>query len=243
MNPQNYLPDGRVKPGPKRWVISRRQRHTLDRLAELHRREAAHRKSLHGELANHVLAMGKVIKLEKVPYRSYQRRFGRSVSLRAPGTFVAMLRRKAESAGGRVIEFPTKDTKLSQTCHHCGTVQKKPLAQRVHRCACGIVMQRDLYSAFLARCVGDDEMLHAGTARERWPGAEPLLRAAWSSATDPASGRLRPFSFGPRFQVVRSQSGAPVEEGTANVKARDGVALRRESPGETAVIALRTSGL
>ncbi len=241
-NPQHYLPDGRVKPGPKRWVISTHQQDTRDRLAALHAREAAHRKSVHGKLANDVLTMGKTIKLEQVSYRSYQRRFGRSVNLRAPGTFVAMLRRKAESAGGRVIEFPPQDTQLSQSCHHCGKVHKKPLSQRVHRCVCGIIMQRDLYSAFLAWCVGEDEVLHAGTARARWPGAEPLLRAAWSRATNPASGRLRPSSFGPS-PSVRSQSGLPVEEGTANVEARDGVALRRESPGEAAVIALRTPGL
>lgn len=47
-NPDNYLPDGRVKPGPKRWEKSHRQRRTEDELAELLRREAAHRKTLHG---------------------------------------------------------------------------------------------------------------------------------------------------------------------------------------------------
>ncbi len=94
-NPDHYLPDGQTRPGPKRWVISLRERQTLDGLAELHRREAAHRKTLHGQLANRVLTMGRVIKLEKITYRSYQRRFGRSVSLCAPGTFVAILRRKA----------------------------------------------------------------------------------------------------------------------------------------------------
>jgi len=58
-------------------------------------------------------------------------------------------------------------------------------------------MQRDLYSysAFLARCVGEDPVLHAGLAHKRWPGAEPLLRAAWSSATRPAHGRRKPSSF------------------------------------------------
>jgi len=33
-NPDCYLPDGRVRPGPKRWAASNRQRQTQDRLAE-----------------------------------------------------------------------------------------------------------------------------------------------------------------------------------------------------------------
>ncbi|MFN3286607.1 MAG: RNA-guided endonuclease TnpB family protein, partial [bacterium] len=189
-NPENYLPDGRVKPGPKRWVKSRRQCQTEGELRELLRRESAHRKTLHGQLANRVLSMGRVIKTEKLSYRAMQRQYGRSVGVRAPGMFMSMLRRKAESAGGVVIEFPAHRTKLSQVCHGCGAVQKKPLSQRTHACECGVEMQRDLYSAFLARCVGEDGLLHADTARMRWSGAEPLLRAAWGSATQPASGRV-----------------------------------------------------
>ncbi len=256
-NPGNYLPDGRVKPGPKRWVKSNRQRHTESRLANLLRREAAHRSTLHGRVANRILAMGRVVKTEKLSYRAFQRQYGRSVSVRAPGMFISILRRKAESAGGRVIEFPTRQTKLSQVCHGCGMVQKKPLSQRIHRCACGVEMQRDLYSAFLARCVGEAGLLHADQARAAWSGAEPLLRAAWSEATQPASGRTwRPSSFG---VFPRSRSGSPAEEGTAvgvpsgsmirwggNAEAPDAVAHARacgESRGEAAVVPLRTPRL
>lgn len=242
-NPDNYLPDGRVKPGPKKWVNSTRQRCTRDELAELLCRESAHRKTLHGQMANRVLATGRVIKMEKLSYRGFQRQYGRSVGVRAPGMFVSMLRRKAESAAGGVVEFPTRTTKLSQVCHGCGTVEKKPLSQRTHQCVCGVEMQRDLYSAFLARCVGGDDLLHADTARERWSGAEPLLRAAWSSATQPASGRRKPSSFG---AAPRSRSGSPAQEGIAKAEARDVVAHVQacgESPGEAAVVSLRTPGL
>ncbi|MBX6377996.1 MAG: transposase [Clostridia bacterium] len=243
-NPEHYLPDGRVRPGPKRWRKSCRQRKTEDRLAELLRREAAHRQTLHGQLANRILAMGRVIKTEKLFYHAFQRQYGRSVSMRAPGKFVSILRRKAESAGGRVIEFPAHKPKLSQFCHGCGAVKKKPLSQRVHACACGVEMQRDLYSAFLARCVGENGWLHADRARERWSGAEPLLRAAWSQATQPASGRaFRPSSFG---VAPRSRSGSPAEEGIAKAEAPDGVAPAHAgggSRGEAAVVPLRTPRL
>ena len=100
-----------VRPGPKRWRKSNRQQETEARLAELLRREAAHRKTLLGQLAYRILAIGKVTKVEKFSYRAFQRQFGRSVAVRAPGLFLAILRRKAESAGGRVIEFPAHKTR------------------------------------------------------------------------------------------------------------------------------------
>ncbi len=164
-NPGHYLPEGQVKPGAKRWHISGRARRLLDRLAELYRREAAQRKTLHGQLTNQILRMGVLIKAETTSGRALQRTFGKSVSVRAPGRFLAHLRRKAESAGGRMIPIPARKARLSQTCHGCGAISKKPLQQRVHRCACGITMQRDLYSAFLARHTDGEGGLHAEQAR------------------------------------------------------------------------------
>jgi hypothetical protein len=71
----------------------------------LHRKQAAYRKSLHGQMVHRVLGMGAVIQTEKLSYRALQQRFGRSVGMRAPGAFVAHLKRKAESAsaGDRVL--------------------------------------------------------------------------------------------------------------------------------------------
>jgi putative transposase len=245
-NPANYLPDGQAKPGRHRWTISHHQRRTLDELIDLRRREAAHRKTLHGQLANRILSMGTVIRKEKDDYRAWQREFGRTVGLRAPGLFTQILRRKAASAGGGVCEFPSEATKLSSACH-CGTITKKSLRERVHRCGCGVTMQRDLYSAYLARFVDTHHVLHAGQAQTSWPGADPLLRAAWSAAVQSAKGRLRPSAFGPAFAAARSQSASPAPEGVqANAEAQEVVAvalLNRESPGEAAVIPLRTPRL
>jgi putative transposase len=218
-NPGNYNPDGTIKRGVKRWRKSGRQRQTQKELAELRRKQAAHRKSLHGRLVNRVLRMGNVFKLEKLSYRAFQRQYGRSVGMRAPGTFVAHLRRKAESAGASVVEFPTRTTRLSQMCHNCGAVAKKPLSQRWHVCDCGVVAQRDLYSAFLATCV-EGERLDAGRAREAWPGVDALLQAALSRIEQPARGQLLPSSFGLSGQ---RQSRSPVEAGANAAEAQDGV--------------------
>jgi hypothetical protein len=118
----------------------------------------------------------------------------------------------AESAGGKVYEMPTHSTKLSQTCQ-CGRVKKKRLSERWHPCECGIEAQRDLYSAFLAAHVDPaTKLLDAGKAQDAWPGAQPLLRAAFEQATQRASGGPLPSSFG----ATRRQSASPAkEEGAA----------------------------
>jgi transposase len=193
-NPDCYDEKGRAIKDKRPRNKSKRMLKTEAKLAELQRRQAEYRKSLHGRLANRVLGMGNVVKTEKLSYRAFQRQYGRSVGKRAPGTFVEMLRRKTEGAGGRVEEFSTYRTRLSQICHGCGTIEKKPLSQRWHECECGIEAQRDLYSAFLARCVENDT-LNADHAKESWSGAGPLLQMAFRDAKS-ANGRHKPSSFG-----------------------------------------------
>ena len=222
-NPDNYDPDrwvrtkggqgwqrkrGQPKPGKRSWVVSNRQKANEKRLAELHRKQAEHRKSLHGRLVNDILRMGDRIHLEKLSYKGFQKGYGRSTQMRAPGKFVAMLRRKAESAGGAAREFPTHTTRLSQVCL-CGAVEKKTLSQRWHCCACGVVMQRDLFSAFLAMCV-EDEVLNAEKAGEIWPGLESVLWAALSEIESVSGAAILPASVG-----LQRQNGSPRKpEGT-----------------------------
>ncbi|HEU4329174.1 MAG TPA: transposase [Roseiflexaceae bacterium] len=190
-NPGNYLPDGRVRSGPKRWHKSQNQRKNERRLAEAKRKEAAHRKTLHGRLANVVLRLGNDVRIERNSYRSFQKTFGKAVGQAAPATFVTLLARKASSAGVRVSVLPTS-LRLSQTCL-CGAVARKPLAQRVHRCRCGITVQRDVWSAYLARwCVAVDSpqglswRLDADQARVAWSGVESRFPAASSPVSVPA---------------------------------------------------------
>jgi len=153
-NPDNYNKNGTVKKG-KKFKKSNRYKTISKNLAETDRILAAHRKSLHGKGINEIIAMGTRIQTEKVSYKGWQKRYGRSINMRAPSMFMNSLKRKAENAGGYLFEFPTQTTKLSQTCHICEQTVKKRLSKRWHIC-CGIRMQRDLYSAFLAKCVGKD---------------------------------------------------------------------------------------
>ncbi|MCY1138655.1 zinc ribbon domain-containing protein [Actinoplanes sp. Pm04-4] len=91
--------------------------------------------------------------VEHVNMSSWAHLWGRRIALFSPGMLVTALGREACAAGGRLVRAGTGQTALSQHCV-CGHRQKKPLAQRVHRCAaCGLVADRDLVSAALAACV------------------------------------------------------------------------------------------
>jgi hypothetical protein len=203
-NPQNYNPDGTIKPGKKIWHESTRLKITKRKLAELQRKLAAHRKTLHGNLVNRTLRQGKHVKTEKLSYRAFQRNYGRSVKDRAPGKFMDILRRKAENASGSVYEFSTKETKLSQYCHKCGKYTPKPLSERWHTC-CNLNIQRDLYSAFLAGSVVENNNpltpkgsgeLDTADVYKRWRSTETVLQRAVSELTKVATGRQLPSSFG-----------------------------------------------
>jgi putative transposase len=211
-NPGNFNADGTVKCGVKlAWHNSKGYLHTRAKLAEVYRKQAEHRKSLHGRQVNQVLVQGNVIKLEALSYRALQKTYGKSVGFRGPGTFVSRLRRKAENAGAELDEFPTATTRLSQTCV-CGAVEKKPLSQRWHVCACGVgPVQRDLFSAWLAQDVVNDR-LDVGQVQRAWPGEDERLRAA-SSGIQPAMGQGQPKPNLAHTQVGRGQSRSSAPSG------------------------------
>ncbi|MBI2566954.1 MAG: transposase [Candidatus Schekmanbacteria bacterium] len=213
-NPANYKADGTAKKGSRKWIRSRRYARAQARKADLERRAAAHRKSLHGRLANCLIRRGKVLRSEKVPYKAWQKRWGKSIGRRAPSLFVAMLARKAAAVGGRLEDIATRKTRLSQTCI-CGRIKKKTLGERTHRCECGVEAQRDLMSAYLARHV-DHNLLNADQAHDGWSSVESLLRAALSTyqaAKQSTASCSRPSGVG-----RTGQSGLPAKAERMAVK-------------------------
>ena len=220
-NPDNYNDDGTIRKGSLKWHRSNRYRRRQARIAETQRRLASTRKRQHGELCNKILGLGKTVRIEKLSYKSFQKNYGRSVTVRAPGMFVTKLKSKAVNVNGMVEDINTRSTKLSQTCV-CGKVTKKPLSQRHHTCECGAAAQRDLFSAFLAKYCSNNT-LDICQARSAWPGAEPLLQRAMSRLYETASRRSAPSSFG-----MRRQSCSPVKDGSIIIEVADDVAERRE---------------
>jgi putative transposase len=180
-NPDAFDAKGRVKRGV-RLLRSNGWHRTKSKIADAQRRLAEHRKNLHGRLVARIIAMGDTVHIESISYFGWQAGlFGRQVGRNAPAMLIARLKAEAAKHGIPVIELSTYATRLSQTCH-CGVVKKKPLSQRVHRCECGVVAQRDLYSAWLARFVTDNS-LAVDQAQKAWSGDCARLDAAASALT------------------------------------------------------------
>ncbi len=213
-NPQNYDEKGRIKRHGKqrlRWHDSHGYLATRRRAASVERTRAAYRKSLHGRLVNDLVRMGNHIQIEKTSFKGWQKRFGKSVGLRAPGMLVEHLKRTVAKTGGILSEIPTYHTKLSQYCHGCGRYVKKPLSQRWHQCPCGIgPVQRDLYSAFLLAYLAPEQTVPS-VAQHVWAGAESRLKAAMEGVSQRAKeGHRVPGSFGlARARVRQPKSREP----------------------------------
>jgi hypothetical protein len=201
-NPEHYDERGRVKKrgkGAPRWKQSRGYQATRRCLAARERRLAAHRKCLHGRLVHQIVAVGHTIITEKISYKGWQKHYGKSVGLCAPGMLIDHLRRTVASTGGTLHEVPTRSTKLSQLCHGCGQTVKKPHAPRLHQCPCGIgPVQRDLYSAFLAAYLDPTEPIPSCAQYvDPWEGAEARLKAAHERVIQRAKeGQALPRSMG-----------------------------------------------
>jgi hypothetical protein len=196
-NPDNYDEKGRVKKGRRTWKESKRYQATRRQHANTERRLAAHRKSLHGHLAHRIASVGTTITIEKTSFKGWQKQYGRSMGLRAPGVFVAHLARIVAKTGGTLHEVSASKTKLSQYCHQCGQYHKKPRSERWHRCECGLgPVQRDLYSAFLIAHL-EPEQTTPSITQHVWEGAEPRLRAVMEDLQQRANeGEPFPRSMG-----------------------------------------------
>jgi hypothetical protein len=108
-NPEHYDERGRVKKrskGAPRWKQSRGYQATRRRKATRERRLAAHRKSLHGQLVHQITAVGHTIITEKLSYTGWQKRYGKSVGLRAPGMLIAHLKRTGAPHGRHPARGP-----------------------------------------------------------------------------------------------------------------------------------------
>jgi hypothetical protein len=101
-NPDNYDAKRRIKKGGKKklvWKTSQGYQATRRRKATKERKLAAHRKSLHGRLVHQIVRVGNTVVTEKISYKGWQKQYGRSVGLRAPGMFIEMLRRTGAAHG------------------------------------------------------------------------------------------------------------------------------------------------
>ncbi len=130
-NPEHYDEQGRAKKRGKKglhWKRSARYEHTRRRKATKERKLAAHRKSLHGRMVHEIMKVGNTVILEKISYQGWQKQYGKSVGLRAPGMSVEQLRRTVASTGGTLIEVSTQHPPLAILSWLRSTGQKTALA-------------------------------------------------------------------------------------------------------------------
>jgi putative transposase len=192
-NPENYEPNfqaqvgrkvvtkkGQAKKGKHRWNQSKAYIKAANKKRQIERKKAAYSKSQNRKIVNEILRHGKHIKTENVSVKGWQKRYGKAIGAKSPGFVQSELKRKAESAGGSFIKFSTQKTALSQT-HLTGERIKKSLSERVHYDLTGVVMHRDLFSAYLSRFINDEDDLLLHLALNEWERSEPILMQAWKA--------------------------------------------------------------
>ncbi|WYD07387.1 hypothetical protein KST15_01415 [Fusobacterium polymorphum] len=117
--------------------------------------------------------MGTIVKVENINFKALQRRskkteisektgkfkkkkrFGKSLSNRAPALLIEIINRKLEYIGKNIIKIDTFKVKASQLNHSTNKYEKKSLSKRWVEIL-GNKIQRDLYSAFLIKNVKEN---------------------------------------------------------------------------------------
>ncbi|NLJ14905.1 MAG: transposase, partial [Ignavibacteria bacterium] len=166
-NPNKYNADGTIKKGNKdKWAKSNRYIKTQNELKELQRKQSVIRKQSHEKLANYILSLGNIVKVETMNYKGLQararettvnektgrynkkKRFGKSLANKAPSMFLTILDNKLKWHGEQLLKVDTWKVKASQYNHIDDEYVKKELSERWNYFN-NYKIQRDLYSAFL----------------------------------------------------------------------------------------------
>ena len=164
-NPDAYNENGTLKKSC-RLVPSKRCQKLMAERKELFRKQAAVRKQSHEKAANRLIAQSTDIKVEDTAVSSWtarakettvnrkngknrsKKRFGKTVTSRAPAMLLAIIDRKLKYQGYSLKRVVSRKVKASQFDHSTGQYRKKRLCDRW--CVIdGHRVQRDLYSAFL----------------------------------------------------------------------------------------------
>lgn len=169
-NPDNYNKNETIKRGIKlKWSKSNRYIKTQNKLRELQRKQADIRKQSHEKLSNYILSLGDRFYVETMNFSGLQKRskktiknfkgrfnkkkrFGKSLSNKAPAMLIEILNRKLKYFNKEILKINTQKVKASQYNHFTDSYNKKELKDRWN---VDLGIQRDMYSAFLIMNVND----------------------------------------------------------------------------------------
>ena len=180
-NPDNYNLDGTIcrnsKTFKRKWIVSRKQKITYDKIKELNRIRADKLKQFQNILANEIVSMGNDIVIENMNIQSLQKRsknteisektkrykkkkrFGKSIQIHAPAALIQKVKQRIGYCKGTFTEINTVKVKASQFNHITGEYMSSDLSKRWKELVPGIKAQRDLYSAFLLYNVLNEETI------------------------------------------------------------------------------------
>lgn len=171
--PLNQIPDEhKTKYGKRKWVKSKRYLRLEAQYRAIYRKLHEARLLQHYELANKLLSFGNKHYIETMRFKSLMRRakkteknekgrykrkkrYGKSITNKAPATLVNALETRVLRSGGEFHRVNTYKLRASQFNHMTETFTKKSLSTRWNTMPDGKRIQRDMYSAFLIMNVND----------------------------------------------------------------------------------------
>lgn len=158
---------------------SNRRRQAVCWLAKTHARVANQRREWHIAIAKWLVAGYDTIFVENLNVKGLTRGFlSKSFHDAALGSFLWWLTVKAEEAAREVPEVNCRGS--SQECPDCAAVAPKTLSQRVHRCPCGCVEDRDVAAAKVIKGRGLRLRGAASLVGERQRSAKPKSEVSYA---------------------------------------------------------------
>lgn len=143
---------------------SNRRRKAVALLARQREHEANRRRDHAHKTARDLIERFDVIAVEDLNVRGLAKgMLAKDCNDQGWAGFLGLLDQKAECAARRIVRVDARNT--SRTCPDCGTIAPKALSQRVHSCACGCVMDRDVAAA---KVVLHRSRRDAPVRRQRW---------------------------------------------------------------------------
>lgn len=125
---------------------SNRRKRALLRLQTVHAKIADCRDDFIHKLSKRIVDQYDFIAAEKLNIAGLAKgRMGKSILDASWGTFLFRVGYKAEKAGVEFVRVNARGT--SQECSGCGAIVRKDLSERVHRCSCGLILDRDVNAA------------------------------------------------------------------------------------------------
>lgn len=125
-------------------------------VAHIHEKISNKRRDFAHKASRNIANSYQVIVLENLNIKSMLennfRGIKKSIGDVAWNQFVQFTRYKAEEAGRTLVQVNPCNT--SKRCSRCGQIAEKKLSERIHRCSCGLVLDRDHNAAINILALG-----------------------------------------------------------------------------------------